>query len=148
MTSTVRRGVPVLIGALLVATVAATFAPWVRSGESRRDSYEVARTAATLDVVDGAAATAARRAWPFVPLVSCLAGLAFVLDRDRLGTVLATVVGVLVVGFAIAVSNAPRHVAWGATAGLVLGAALLAVAVLSVSIRPQPSVPPTLRSEP
>jgi len=137
--SSVRAGAPWIIGVLLALTVAATFVPWLQTGETRRDSYAVARSATQLDVVDGAAATAARRVWPFVPFLGCLSLLALVLDRIRLGTALAAAVGVLVVLFAVTVSNAPRNLAWGATAGLVLGLALLATTAVTASTGPGPA---------
>jgi hypothetical protein len=38
------RAVDVVAAVAMLAVVAVTFAPWLRSGEVRRDSYELVRT--------------------------------------------------------------------------------------------------------
>ena len=43
-------------GLAMVAVVAVTFAPWLRSGEARRDSHELVRTADRLGIFEGAVA--------------------------------------------------------------------------------------------
>ncbi len=84
-----------VVGGLgLVATVAGTFLPWVRSGEVSRNSYASAGLLQRLLEVHGAAATALN-AWPFLGLAcaAIVAGFAFGLRRSA-------AVGALVVGAA------------------------------------------------
>lgn len=108
-------------GLAMVAVVAVTFAPWLRSGEARRDSHELVRTAERLGVFEGAVATAVRVGWAFLPLVAALGLLALVRGRRRIGHLAAVTVGaiVLVVGFGL--QAAGEQADWGATAAMVIG---------------------------
>ncbi len=123
---------PWAVAALTVAAVAVTFAPWLRTGAARRTSHEVVRAADRLQVLDPGPQAAVSVAWSFLPLVACLAALAVVLGRPRLGAGLAAFVGVLEVALAIVIKNAPRSADWGATAGLAIGSALVVAAAATV----------------
>lgn len=125
-----RTVLPWLLAALLVAGVASTFAPWFRSGDSRRTSYETVTSATRLDLVEGPAADVTRATWPFVPFVASLAVLALLLEKPRVAAVLSSAVGIALFALALVVHRARDHAAWGATAAFVLGPALVAVSTL------------------
>lgn len=116
---------------LLALVVASTFAPWLRTGSAERTSYEAARSAVNLDLVDGVVARLARTVWPFVPLLAALAALALVAGLPRLAAAGAVVVAVLVGAFALVVAASPRHRAWGCPLGLGLSVALVPTAALA-----------------
>jgi hypothetical protein len=134
--SSAARALPWVIVALLTAGVASTFAPWVRTGAARRTSYEAVRSAARLDLVEGTGAELFRVLWPFVPLVACLAILAIVLERPRLGALLGGFVGLALVTFAVLVSRVPDLGDWGVTAGLLLGGSVVATSIPLLTVRP------------
>lgn len=112
-----------VVGAALVATVAVTFAPWLRTGEARRDSHELVRTAERLGVFEGATATAVRVGWAFLPFVAALGVLALVRGWRRTGFVAALTVGavVLLVGFGLQAAGDLAD--WGATGAILVGGA-------------------------
>lgn len=134
--SSAARALPWVLAALLTASVASTFGPWVRTGAAQRTSYEAVRSAARLDLVEGTGAELARVLWPFVPFLACLAVLAIVLERPRLGAVLGGFVGLALVTFAVLVSRVPDLADWGVTAGLLLGGSVLATSTLLLTVRP------------
>jgi hypothetical protein len=109
-----------------------TFGPWLRSGSSRRSSYEVLRAAEDLDVLHGWVQPAAATLWYFVPLLAALVVLASVTDRPLLAAGLLGVTGLAVAFFALRLTSGPFSTDWGATAGsagglLAVGAAAEAV---------------------
>lgn len=114
----------VAVGIGLAVAVAITFAPWLRSGEARRDSHQLVRAAERLDVFDGAAAAAVRVGWALLPLVAALGVLALVRGWRRSGLAAGVAVGVtlLVVGFGL--TRAGELADWGATAAMVVGGVL------------------------
>jgi len=115
------RAVDVVAAVAMLAVVAVTFAPWLRSGEVRRDSYELVRTADHLGIFEGATATAVRVGWAFLPLVAALGLFALARGRRRVGHLAAVTVGgiVLVVGFGL--QAAGEQADWGAKAAMVIG---------------------------
>ena len=131
---TLRSNLPWVLVLLLALAMAVTFAPWLRTGDARRSSHQTVRSAARLELVEGAPADLVRTSWPFVPLVACLGALALLLDRPTLGAALALVVGLALVALAIVVARAPDHADWGATGGLVVGPAVVVTSILLVSI--------------
>ncbi|MCB0976339.1 MAG: hypothetical protein KDB02_02660 [Acidimicrobiales bacterium] len=133
MVKVARIALPWVIAALVAVAVGSTFAPWFRSGDVTRTSYETIRTAARLDLLDGSAATVARFGWSFVPLMGCLAVLALLLEHRRVGALFAAIVGAASVALAAVVSRAPDNVEWGATVSIVAGLALLVASVLLLS---------------
>src|SRR4051794_3066163 len=82
-----------------IVTVAATFAPWVRSGSRDRSSYAVASTLDQLDVLHGWTRPAVTVLWYFVPLIAALAALAVAAGRRGLATTGFAVLSVLVLAF-------------------------------------------------
>lgn len=115
------RVVDVAVGVALVAAIAVTFAPWLRSGEARRDSHELVRTAERLGVFDGVAATAVRVSWAFLPFVAALGILALVRGWRRTGCAAAVTVGVVLVLVGFGLQAAGDLADWGATAAIVVG---------------------------
>lgn len=113
--------VDAVVGASLVATVAVTFAPWLRSGEARRDSYELVRAADRLGVFEGATAVAVRVSWALLPLIAALGLLALVRGWRRTGYAAAATVGlvVLLVGFGLQAAGDLAD--WGTTAAIIVG---------------------------
>ncbi len=115
------RIVDVIAGAALVAAVAVTFAPWLRSGEARRNSHELVRTAERLGVFEGAAATAARVGWAFLPLVAAVGLFALVRGWRRTGLAAGVVVGVVVLVVGFGLQAAGDRADWGVTVAIVVG---------------------------
>jgi hypothetical protein len=106
---------------LAALCVAATFAPWLRSGDAHRSSYEVIRAAEDLDLLDGWLQPVAAAAWYFVPLLGALVLLAAVLGRPILAAVLLGVTGASVSLLALGLTSGPLSTDWGSVAGMVGG---------------------------
>jgi hypothetical protein len=123
-----RRGV---LAGLAVACVAVTFGPWMRSGSSRRTSYQVVRAAEELDVLRGALQPVAAAAWYFVPLVAALVLVALAAARPTAAAALLAVVGAAVALLAVKLMSGPFATDWGVTAGLTGGLLAVAAAVES-----------------
>ena len=115
----------------LVAGIAITFAPWLRSGSSQRTSYGVVRAADRLDVLGGSWGVAVRGGWSFLPLAAACAGVAITLRRPRTAAALALVVGLAEASLAVVVMSSPRSTDWGARGGLAAGVALIAMALVT-----------------
>ncbi|MGN6695504.1 MAG: hypothetical protein ACTHN0_15105 [Aquihabitans sp.] len=115
--------IDVVVGALLVASIAVTFAPWLRTGEARRDSHELVRSAERLGVFDGATATAVRVGWAVLPLVAALGLFALVRGWRRTGFAAALTVGVIVLLVGFGLQAAGDLADWGTTAAIVVGGA-------------------------
>lgn len=122
----------VTLGAALVGAVAASFAPWLQTGEARRSSYQVVQAAARLDVVSGPAEAVVRVVWALLPLTAALGLLALARRRRRVAAGLALAVGVVEVGLALLVKEAPSMADWGVSAALVVGT-IVVVAALAVA---------------
>lgn len=116
-----RSAVDVVVGFALVAVIAVTFAPWLRSGASRRDSHELVRTAERLGVFEGPAATAVRVSWALLPLVAALGVLALVQGWRCSGFAAAVTVGVVVLVVGLGLQAAGDLADWGTTAAIVVG---------------------------
>ncbi len=113
--------VEVIVGVAMVGVIAVTFAPWLRSGEARRDSHELVRTAERLGVFEGAWATAVRVSWAVLPIVAALGVLALVRGRRRIGFAAGVLVGVVVLVVACALQAAGDLADWGTTVAIVVG---------------------------
>lgn len=132
------RIIDVLVGAALVAAVAVTFAPWLRSGEARRDSHELVRSAERLGVFEGAAATAVRVGWAFLPFVAALGLLALVRGWRRTGYGVAVTVGAIVLVVGCGLQAAGDLADWGATTAIVVGGVLAVAGTVGlISSRPR-----------
>lgn len=112
---------------VLAVVVAATFAPWHRSGAIDRSSYEVVRSAVRLGVLGEGAQPAVARLWAFVPLGASGALLALVRGRRVVACVLAALVGVGIGALAVVVRSVPGA-AWGASVALLAAAGLVMAA--------------------
>jgi hypothetical protein len=118
-----------VLGGLAMVCAAVTFGPWLRSGASRRSSYEVVRAAQDLGLLHGWVQPTAAAAWYFVPLVAAIALLAVALDRPVLAAGLLAVIGAAVSVLAVKLTLGPLSTDWGTSAGLVGGLLALAAAV-------------------
>jgi hypothetical protein len=117
----------VAVAVVLAAVVAATFAPWYRSGAVDRSSYEVVRSAVRLGVLGEGAQPAVARLWAFVPLGAAGALLALARGRRRAAGALAALVGLSIGALAVVVLRVPGA-AWGASFALVAAAGLVIAA--------------------
>jgi hypothetical protein len=94
----------VVVGALLVA--GGGFLPWGASGRAERHSYALVGVVDRLDVLDGAAAFAAR-SWYLAPLVAAGVWTAAALGRRTLAHGLAAALAVGGTMLALAVRASP-----------------------------------------
>lgn len=104
------------------------FAPWLRSGSSRRSSFDLLDLAERLGFADDGVFALAVRLWPLVPLVVVGSVVAFWSRRDAFAAGLALLGSCYVAAVAAAVWLTPDatlvHAEWGVTASFV-GAMLL-----------------------
>ncbi len=126
MTGFDRRSV-VLVG-LLVAGLGVSFIGWGRSGSRSRSSYELVRSARSLDLLDGLWADLAQ-VWFVIPLLVAVAVVAGIFNRTGVLAVLGVAIGSLLLVGWWQVKESILGVDTGATAGAVLG---LAAVVLSL----------------
>jgi len=122
----------VLLVGLLIASVAATFAPWSRSGEARRSSYDVVRAADRLEVIGPTARRVGRVVWATLPVAAALALLAMARERRSLAAGIAGYVGVVQGSLALALDHAPDAADWGGAVALVLAASLIVTAAATI----------------
>jgi len=122
----------IALGVLLVAAVATTFAPWLRSGESRRSSYEVVRTVDRLELAGPVARRAGRVVWATLPLVAALALLALARHRRAIAAGLALWVATAEGLLAGGLRSAPESADGAVGVALALAAALGIVGVITL----------------
>lgn len=127
------RALEVAVATWLVVAIAATFAPWHRSGAVDRSSYEVVRSAVRLGVVGEGAQPAVATSWAFVPFGAAVALLGLARGHRRAASVLAALVGIGIGAFALAARPVPGA-AWGATAALVVAAGLVLAATIATFV--------------
>jgi hypothetical protein len=118
----------VALGALLVVSVAATFAPWLRSGEARRSSYEVVRTADRLDLLGPSAERVGRIVWATLPLAAAVGLLALVRERRMLAGAAGAWVALAVGSLALALTRVPEVADDGVAIAAMAAAGLALVA--------------------
>lgn len=126
------RSIDVLLGVLLLAAVAATFTPWLRSGDARRSSYEVVRSADRLELLGPVARRAGRVVWATLPLAAALGLLALVRERRMLAGALALWVAAACGSLAAALRRAPEAADWGTGVAVVVAVALGIVGALTL----------------
>lgn len=117
--------VVVALGLLILAT----FLPWVRSGTVLRNSYETARSAERLGLLDGFAGQVAFRLWFAVPLLAAGSLLLFVVGRRLTAGLLAAGAALLVTAAAAVV--AASSLSPGAGVPTALAASLLVMGTLA-----------------
>lgn len=118
----------VALSAASAVLLAGLFAPWLRSGASRRSSFEMLDLVERLGFAPGGAVGWGVRLWPVVPLLVVVAVVAHWWGRPVPSAVAAGVAGVYTVTVAVAVRWAPSadliRPDWGvlfsALAGLVV----------------------------
>jgi hypothetical protein len=114
----------------IAGVAVATFLPWVRSGEVERNSYEVARSAERLDLVDGFLQRALVVSWYLVPLACALVLLALARDAQRVAASVGLAVALLVSMVATLLAASTLDTAAGPIAALVAAVASVAGSVI------------------
>ncbi len=95
----------VAAGAVLL--LAGTFAPWLQSGQSRRNSYQAAGLLQRLTGLHGGPAGVALDAWPLLAFSCGLLALLFALGARRVAAVVSLVVALGTGAVAVLVLRAP-----------------------------------------
>lgn len=113
-----------------VAT-ASTFAPWGRSGEASRSSYQIVDIADRAGVVPDSAANFTW-VWYLVPILCGAAFVAAALGRPRSVGAVCTILGALVVAGAVLVSSSPLVTEPGAVAGGLAGVTTIVIGAATV----------------
>lgn len=132
MTHRSRTILDVVLAVLLLGSIASTFAPWLRSGESRRSSYEVVRTADRLELLGPVARSVGRFAWATLPLAASLALLALARERRAVAGALALWVAAVEGLLAASLRRVPQVADWGVAVALALTVGLAVVGVLTL----------------
>lgn len=121
------------------AVLVGTFSPWLRSGASKRSSFELFDLADRLGYSDGSLFTSTVRVWPLVPLAVVGAVVAVWFGRRHLAGWIAVLAGCYVTAVAIAVRSAADtslfRADWGVTVSAVgaVGLVLAGIGVLVLS---------------
>lgn len=132
MTHRSRTALDLVLGVLLVGAIASTFAPWLRSGDARRSSYEVVRTAERLELLGPVARRVGRVAWSTLPLVASLALLALARERRGIAGALALWVAAVEGLLAASLREVPQVADWGVAVSLLLTVGLAVVGVTTL----------------
>lgn len=109
----------------LAAIVVGSFAPWLRSGDRTRSSYQLFEVAERLGFLGEGPLRWLPRIWVCVPLLAATAFALSVVDRHRAAGVVGIVVGVYVVVVSVGVFRSPLRAEWGCGLGAVGGAATI-----------------------
>jgi hypothetical protein len=152
-----RRGPAVVVMAAgAVVMVAGSLVPWVRTGGTRRNSYDLLPLVDRLGFAPDGPAEAALRWWPLIPLLAAVAVVAAWWGWPRAGGAVGVIAAVYGGGMGLAVSRTDAElvrVEAGSTATFV-GALILAagsIAAILLSSTPpdrgaRRAVPPDGRS--
>ncbi len=139
-TDTLRNGALTLAG---VVTAVGMFGPWLRSGASRRSSFELLDLVDRLGFASGGLFEWAVRPWPLAPLIIVASVVAAWSRRHVWAAGFGVGGGVYVGAVALGVSNAPEagliRTDWGVLTSLIGGLLLVVLSVwnlLSQSRRP------------
>jgi hypothetical protein len=129
------------------AVIVGSLMAWVRTGDARRNSYDLFAVIGRLGFAPDGPASAALRWWPLVPLMAVAAVVVAWWGWPRAGGALGIVAGLYAGGVAIAVSAAPVtegvvDLELGGPVTAVGGVALLVGSVLGVAL----PTPPTARA--
>lgn len=129
-----------LATALGLLAAASTFAPWGRSGERWRTSYEIVDVAERAGVIPAGAASLAPL-WYLVPALAGALLVAAALGRPHLVTALAGTLGALVGTGSVLVARSPLGTAATVPVAAVLGVAtaLCGAAVLVTARKERPA---------
>jgi len=105
-TATAERAALGTMTAGAVVAVTGSLLPWVRTGEARRNSYDVFALADRLGFATDGAVAQALRWWPLVPLIATIAVVAAWWGRPRTGGAVGLVAGAYAAGVGFAVGTA------------------------------------------
>ena len=124
-----RWAAPALMTAAGIVVLAGSFMPWLRSGATRRSSFELFDVVDRLGFTPGGAFGWAVRLWPLVPLLVVCAVVAVWWERRLIAALLGSISGVYVAAVGFGVQLAPDAgligVEVGATVTAVGGVVLL-----------------------
>ena len=148
------RSVPakplVLTVVMCLAALASALLPWLKTGETRRSAFALARSADALGFIDSPLRRALVVSWYLLPLLTAAAWTAGALRKPLVVVGLGTVVGSMSVA-AGSMFMAVARPGVGPVASVIAGtAALLSAAWLAwsmASARPETPVPAEGRSE-
>jgi hypothetical protein len=113
----------------------AGFLPWARSGSRQRSSFDLARLADRLDLVDGRWTSILLALWAMIPLLAALTLLAAVFERPRpvlASAGLASALGVTGVALAARTPLPLSAGVWVALGGAAVG--LVGITALGIGI--------------
>lgn len=131
----VRRSIVTTAAAAVVLT--GVFAPWLRSGERRRSSFDLLDLAERLGFAEDGLFGWATRGWPLVPLLVVGATVAAWAGRLQLSGCLGVGAGLYVGGVAAGVSLAPDagliRTEWGVAVAAVGAAWMVASGVWALA---------------
>jgi hypothetical protein len=105
----------------LVALVAGSFLPWVRTGRRQRASFDLVGVADRLGVVPSGVATVVARGWILVPLLVAGGLAAIALGATRVAAGVAAVTGLATLFLAWTVFRSPLPAARGVVVSTVGG---------------------------
>ena len=127
---TIRNGC--VTTAASVALIGA-FAPWLRSGETRRSSFELFELVDRLGFAPDGVFAELLRLWPIVPLAVITSVVAAWSAKTRIAGAIGIFSGLYVALVAVGIMQAPRagliHTAWGVPVALVGGVLLATTGV-------------------
>ena len=111
-------------------TAASLLLPWAASGAVSRSGWDLATTAARLEIVESGFGRLLLAAFFFVPAGACAVFVAAVTHRFRILLATATLTAAVSAGGAVVVARSPFEVRWGLTLNVVLCLADVAVIAL------------------
>lgn len=116
------------VTAAAVVVLLGVFAPWLKSGERRRSSFELLELVDRLGFAPDGVFAGVLRLWPIVPLAVVASVIAAWMAKTRLAGAIGIVGGLYVALVALGISQAPSagliQTAWGVPVALVGGAML------------------------
>jgi hypothetical protein len=120
----------------LATVVLASFAPWLRSGERSRTSYELFEVVDRLGLLGDGALRLLPRMWVGVPFLAAIALALFFCRSPKLAAAVTAVVGGFSVVVGWAVQDVPLTAEWGSRIGIGGGfvALLGATAVVAAAL--------------
>jgi hypothetical protein len=120
----------------LAVVVAASFGPWLRSGERVRSSYELFQVVDRLGFLGDGVIRWLPRLWVCVPLLAALALALYVVGRPRIAAAATAVVGGAALLVGVGLQAAPLPAEWGSRLAAAGGAAALLGAAVTIVITP------------
>jgi hypothetical protein len=118
----------------LAVVVAASFGPWLRSGERVRSSYELFQVVDRLGFLGDGAMRWLPRLWVCVPLLAAVAVALYVFGHHRIAAAATAVVGGAALLVGLGLQAAPLPAEWGSRLAAAGGAVALLGAAATIVI--------------